>query len=88
MYYFGLGCAYDEAGSTKNAKIAFYDAINIDPMNIQARIAYAISLTKELEYAQSIEQFNNVLKYFDLTDKTQKKSITELQIALIKAKKR
>jgi tetratricopeptide (TPR) repeat protein len=32
-------------------------------MNTQARIAYAISLTKELEYAQSIEQFNNVLKY-------------------------
>ncbi|MBQ8848066.1 MAG: tetratricopeptide repeat protein [Candidatus Gastranaerophilales bacterium] len=62
-YYFGLGCAYDETGSTKNAKIAFYDAINIDPMNIQARIAYAISLTKELEYAQSIEQFSEVLKY-------------------------
>ncbi|MBQ8635368.1 tetratricopeptide repeat protein [bacterium] len=63
MYYFGLGCAYDEMGSTKNAKIAFYDAININPMNTQARIAYAISLTKELEYAQSIEQFNTVLKY-------------------------
>ncbi len=63
MYYFGLGCAYDEMGSTKNAKMAFYDAININPMNTQARIAYAISLTKELEYAQSIEQFNNVLKY-------------------------
>ena len=62
-YYFGLGCAYDEMGSVKNAKIAFYDAINIDPMNIQARIAYAISLTKELEYAQSIEQFAEVLKY-------------------------
>ncbi len=62
-YYFGLGCAYDEMGSVKNAKIAFYDAINIDPMNIQARIAYAISLTKELEYAQSIEQFTEVLKY-------------------------
>ena len=63
MYYFGLGCAYDEMGSTKNAKIAFYDAININPMNTQARIAYALSLTKELEYAQSIEQFNIVLKY-------------------------
>ena len=63
MYYFGLGCAYDEMGQTKNAKMAFYDAININPMNTQARIAYAISLTKELEYAQSIEQFNNVLKY-------------------------
>ena len=63
MYYFGLGCAYDEMGSTKNAKVAFYDAININPMNTQARIAYAISLTKELEYAQSIEQFNTVLKY-------------------------
>lgn len=63
MYYFGLGCAYDEIGSTKNAKMAFYDAININPMNTQARIAYAISLTKELEYAQSIEQFNEVLKY-------------------------
>ena len=32
-------------------------------MNIKARIAYAISLTKELEYAQSIEQFSEVLKY-------------------------
>ncbi|MBE7707689.1 MAG: tetratricopeptide repeat protein [Cyanobacteria bacterium SIG27] len=63
MYYFGLGCAYDESGSTKLAKAAFQDAININPMNVQARIAYAISLTKELEYAQSIEQFNNVLKY-------------------------
>jgi len=63
MYYFGLGCAYDEMGNTKNAKMAFYDAININPMNTQARIAYAISLTKELEYAQSIEQFNTVLKY-------------------------
>ena len=63
MYYFGLGCAYDEMGSTKNAKMAFYDAININPLNTQARIAYAISLTKELEYAQSIEQFNEVLKY-------------------------
>ena len=63
MYYFGLGCAYDEMGNTKNAKIAFYDAININPMNTQARIAYAIALTKELEYAQSIEQFNTVLKY-------------------------
>ena len=62
-YYFGLGCAYDEMGSLKNAKIAFYDAINIDPMNIKARIAYAITLTKELEYAQSIEQFLQVLKY-------------------------
>lgn len=62
MYYFGLGCAYDESGSTKLAKNAFYDAININPMNTQARIAYAISLTKELEYAQSIEQFNIVLK--------------------------
>lgn len=63
MYYFGLGCAYDESGSAKLAKVAFCDAININPMNVQARIAYAISLTKELEYAQSIEQFNNVLKY-------------------------
>ena len=62
-YYFGLGCAYDEFGSTKNAKIAFYDAININPMNIKARIAYAIMLTKELEYAQAIEQFGEVLKY-------------------------
>ena len=62
MYYFGLGCAYDEMGSTKNAKMAFYDAININPMNTQARIAYALSLTKELEYAQSIEQFNKVLE--------------------------
>jgi len=61
-YYFGLGCAYDEFGSVKNAKIAFYDAININPMNIKARIAYAISLTKELEYAQAIEQFLEVLK--------------------------
>ena len=63
LYYFGLGCAYDELGQTKNAKLAFYDAISINPMNTKARIAYAISLTKELEYAQSIEQFNNVLKY-------------------------
>lgn len=63
MYYFGLGCAYDESGSTKLAKAAFNDAININPMNVQARIAYAITLTKELEYAQSIEQFNTVLKY-------------------------
>ncbi|MBR2068969.1 MAG: tetratricopeptide repeat protein [Candidatus Gastranaerophilales bacterium] len=62
-YYFGLGCAYDEMGSIKNAKSAFHDAINIDPMNIKARIAYAISLTKELEYAQSVEQFLEVLKY-------------------------
>lgn len=62
MYYFGLGCAYDEMGNTKNAKMAFYDAININPMNTQARIAYALSLTKELEYAQSIEQFNIILK--------------------------
>ncbi len=62
-YYFGLGCAYDESGSVKNAKIAFYDAININPMDIKARIAYAISLTKELEYAQSIEQFTEILKY-------------------------
>ena len=62
-YYFALGCAYDEMDSVKNAKSAFFDAINIDPMNIQARIAYAISLTKELEYAQSIEQFLEVLKY-------------------------
>ena len=49
--------------SEVNAKQAFFDAINIDPMNIKARIAYAISLTKELEYAQSIEQFSEVLKY-------------------------
>ena len=63
MYYFGLGCAQDELGNVKAAKQAFYDAINIDPMNIKARIAYAISLTKELEYAQSIEQFSEVLKY-------------------------
>ncbi|MBQ8476371.1 tetratricopeptide repeat protein, partial [bacterium] len=62
-YYFGLGCAYDEMGSIKNAKSAFHDAINIDPMNIKARIAYAITLTKELEYAQSVEQFLEVLKY-------------------------
>ena len=62
-YYFGLGCACDEMGSFKNAKLAFYDAININPMNTQARIAYAIMLTKELEYAQSIEQFSEVLKY-------------------------
>ena len=63
MYYFGLGCAQDELGNVKAAKQAFFDAINIDPMNIKARIAYAISLTKELEYAQSIEQFSEVLKY-------------------------
>ena len=50
-------------GQIKNAKSAFKDAINIDPMNIKARIAYAITLTKELEYAQSIEQFLEVLKY-------------------------
>lgn len=62
-YYFGLGCAYDDMGSVKNAKIAFFDAININPMNTQARIAYAITLTKELEYAKSIEQFLEVLKY-------------------------
>jgi len=62
-YYFGLGCAYDEYGSIKNAKIAFYDAININPMDIKARIAYAIMLTKELEYAQAIEQFLEVIKY-------------------------
>ena len=34
-------------------------------MNTQARIAYAISLTKELEYAQSIEQFKNSLSERD-----------------------
>ncbi len=62
-YYFALGCAYDEIGSIKNARSAFQDAINIDPMNIKARIAYAISLTKELKYAQSIEQFLEVLKH-------------------------
>ncbi len=62
-YYFALGCAYDEMGQVKSAKNTFKDAINIDPMNIKARIAYAISLTKELEYAQSIEQFLEVLKY-------------------------
>ncbi len=62
-YYFGLGCAYDDMGSVKNAKSAFFDAINIDPMNAEARIAYAITLTKELEYAKSIEQFLEVLKY-------------------------
>ena len=62
-YYFGLGCAYDESGQIKNAKIAFYDAININPMNVKARIAYAICLTKELEYAQAIEQFLEVLRH-------------------------
>lgn len=62
-YYYALGCAYDEMEQIKSAKTAFFDALNIDPMNIQARIAYAITLTKELEYAQSIEQFLEVLKY-------------------------
>ncbi len=61
-YYYGLGCAYDELELVKNAKMAFYDAINIDPSNISARIAYALSLTKELEYAQSIEQFSIILE--------------------------
>lgn len=63
QYYFGLGCAYDEMGQTKMAKNAFFDAVNINPTNVKARIAYALSLTKELEYAQSIEQFNIALKY-------------------------
>jgi len=63
QYYFGLGCAYDEMGQTKLAKNAFYDALNINPANVKARIAYALALTKELEYAQSIEQFNTALKY-------------------------
>lgn len=63
QYYFGLGCAYDELGQTKLAKSAFYDAVNINPANVKARIAYALSLTKELEYAQSIEQFSAALKY-------------------------
>jgi len=63
QYYFGLGCAYDEMGQTKLAKNAFYDAVNINPTNVKARIAYALALTKELEYAQSIEQFNVALKY-------------------------
>lgn len=62
-YYFGLGCVYDAMGQSKNAEVAFFDALNINPMNIQARIAYAISLTKELEYAKSIEHFSEVLKY-------------------------
>ncbi len=61
-YYYGLGCAYDEMGSTKGAKSSFQDAVNIDPMNLSARRAYAISLTKELEYAQSIEQFIEIVK--------------------------
>lgn len=63
LYYFGLGCAYDEMGQNKLAKNAFYDALNINPVNIKARIAYALALTKELEYAQSIEQFNIALKH-------------------------
>lgn len=62
QYYFGLGCAYDELGQTKSAKNAFFDALNINPTNIKARLAYALALTKELEYAQSIEQFNIALK--------------------------
>lgn len=62
-YYFGLGCAYDEMGAIKNSRQAFSDAVNIDPSNIKARIAYALSLTKELEYAKSVEQFLEVLKY-------------------------
>ncbi len=61
-YYFGLGYAYDEIGDIKNSKTAFFDAINIDPLNIQARKAYAISLTKELEYSNAIEQFQEILK--------------------------
>lgn len=62
-YYFGLGCVYDAMGSNRNAEVAFFDALEIDPLNIQARIAYALCLTKELEYAKSIEHFSEVLKY-------------------------
>lgn len=60
-YYFGLGWAFDELGDSKNAKAAFFDAISINPLDIRARKAYAISLTKELEYESAIEQFKEIL---------------------------
>lgn len=63
QYYFGLGCVYDEMGAIKNAKENFYSALSIDPMFVKARIAYAITLTKEMEYGQSIQQFIEVLRY-------------------------
>lgn len=61
-YYYALGYAYDEIGDIKNSKTAFFDAISIDPLNIQARKAYALSLTKELEYSSAIEEFLEILK--------------------------
>ncbi len=61
-YYYALGCVYDEMGAIKNAKENFYSALSINPMFVKAKIAYAISMTKELEYAQSIPQFIDVLK--------------------------
>ena len=39
------------------------------------------------DYTGVVEIIDNVLKYFDSKDKSQKKSITELQIALIKTRK-
>ncbi len=62
QYYYALGCVYDEMGAIKNAKENFYSALSINPMFVKAKIAYAISMTKELEYAQSIPQFIEVLK--------------------------
>ena len=62
MYYFSLGCAFDEIGNIRSTKENFANAVNLDSNFVKAQIAYAISMTKEMEYAQSIQQFNEVLK--------------------------
>ena len=45
------------------------------------------SLYLTQDFGGVVEVVDNVLKYFDIQDKTEKKSTTELQIALIKTKK-
>jgi len=62
-FHYALGCVYDEIGSIKEAKSAFQEAMNLNPNHIPSKIAYAISLTKELKYGQSIEKFKEILQY-------------------------
>ncbi len=59
--YLALGYVLDELGELKNADVAFCDVLNLDPLNIKAKIAHAITLAKQYNLETAIEVFDDVL---------------------------
>lgn len=62
-YYLMLGHIFEDLGDTRNSQSSFKDAININPLNVKAHNALAMSYAKEHNYLVALKQFERVLEF-------------------------